>query len=217
LNYAWLELGLSQVGAVWKGHTSDAIGRDVGTATSRVDPRVATVADDVHFVDRIIGTGTGGRPVDNALRLEIALQGTIAPHADTWGHVIDMVLNMSRNVVFLASDILMSARTMLPDVEISDKEVFGLLNWCVELDPLKYGLVHHMWIFERCKGRYIASGCLVLACLLADWLMRLWAIPELMSQSITESTLDWVGAKSSVTSSEVICFPKKGDPGVELQ
>lgn len=41
-------------------------------------------------------------------------------------------------------------------------------------------------------------------------------MPELTSQSMTASTLDWAGAKYSVTSSEVICFPKWADPGVDL-
>jgi hypothetical protein len=46
--------------------------------------------------------------------------------------------------------------------------------------------------------------------------MRLEAMPELTSQLMTASTLDWPGEKNSITSSEVICFPKWADPGVEL-
>jgi hypothetical protein len=75
--------------------------------------------------------------VDDALRLlEIALERTIAPHSDAGGHIVKMLLNMSRDVVFLAGDVLMSTRTMLPEVEVGDEEILGLVYCRAELDPL---------------------------------------------------------------------------------
>jgi hypothetical protein len=47
-----------------------------------------------------------------------------------------MLLNMSRDVVFLAGDVLIGARAMLPVVEVGDKEIFGLIYRRIELDPL---------------------------------------------------------------------------------
>ena len=74
--------------------------------------------------------------MDNALALKIALPRTIAPQPDAWGYIVKMLLYMSRDMVFLARDVLMSTRTMLPDVEVGDEEILGLVYRCVELDPL---------------------------------------------------------------------------------
>jgi hypothetical protein len=51
----------------------------VASAASRVDFREAAVADNAQFIDRITTAGTGSRPMDNALSLEIALLHSIAP------------------------------------------------------------------------------------------------------------------------------------------
>jgi hypothetical protein len=124
---------------VERRHTSDAIGRDVGAAAGRVDSRVAAaVADNVQFPDCIASTGTSSWP-DSILGLDIALPRTIAPHSDARGHIVNMLLNTSWNVVCLAGDVLMSARTMLPEVEVGDEEIFSLVYRRVELDPLIAG------------------------------------------------------------------------------
>jgi hypothetical protein len=175
-------------------HTSDAIGRNKGTAAGRVDSGVASVADDVEFVDGIAGTGTVGRIVDYPLGLDIALPCTISPHSDAWGHIINMFLNMRRDVVFVASNVLI-ARAMLPEIEIGEEEVLGLIYHRVELDPLTSRLEQDTrYTGFLCGFIYadinIALCCLVLACLFADWLIRLGSMPELTSQSITASTLD---------------------------
>ncbi|MDB5910916.1 MAG: hypothetical protein JWP34_5030, partial [Massilia sp.] len=52
--------------------------------------------------------------------------------------------------------------------------------------------------------------------LLTEWPMRSAPIPDVISQSVTTSTVDCLGEKKSMTSSGVICLPKLGDPGVEL-
>ena len=49
----------------------------------------------------ITGTGTGGGPVDNALDLEIALHihstmAAMAAYSEVRGHIINMLLDMSR-------------------------------------------------------------------------------------------------------------------------
>jgi hypothetical protein len=49
-----------------------------------------------------------------------------------------MLLNMGRNVVLLAGDVLVGAIAILPDVEVSDEEILRLMYSCVELDPLMH-------------------------------------------------------------------------------
>lgn len=124
-------------------HTSDTVGCNVGSAAGRVDSRVATVADNAHFVDGVASTGTRGREVDRVFGLDIALRRATIPillidtHSDTRGHIVNMLLDMGRDVVLLAGDVSVSARMMLPDIEVGDEEVLGLVHRCVELDPLR--------------------------------------------------------------------------------
>ena len=119
-------------------HTSDAIGCDVGTATGRIDSWVAAaITDNVQFTDRIVGIGVSRRPVDGAFGLEIALTHTIGSHSDTGRHIVNMLLDMSGNMIFLAGDVLVSARIVLPEIKIGDEEILNLFHRRIELEPLK--------------------------------------------------------------------------------
>ena len=74
--------------------------------------------------------------MDGPFGLEIALTHTIGPHSDTGRHVVNMLLNMSGNVIFLAGDVLVSARTVLPEIKIGDEKILDLAHRRIELDPL---------------------------------------------------------------------------------
>jgi hypothetical protein len=77
-----------------------------------------------------------GRPVYDAFGLEISLHCNLAPHPDTRGDIVNMLLDVSRDVVFLAGDVLMTASTMLPEVKLGDEKIFSLMYLRIELNPL---------------------------------------------------------------------------------
>jgi hypothetical protein len=93
-------------------------------------------------------------------------------------------------VVFFAGDVLIGARAMLPEVELGDKEILGLIYRRIELDPLT-GLCLSL---DTHISLYSFSTCLLIGRL--AYSMRLEAMPEFTSQLMTASTLDWAGEKT---------------------
>ena len=74
--------------------------------------------------------------MDGPFGLEIALTHTIGSHSDTGRHIVNMLLDMSGNMIFLAGDVLVSARIVLPEIKIGDEELLNLFHRRIELDPL---------------------------------------------------------------------------------
>lgn len=60
----------------------------------------------------------GRWPVDSAYLLDISLYCTMAPHADARRDIVNMLLDVSWDVVFLTGDVCVGSRTVLPDIEI---------------------------------------------------------------------------------------------------
>lgn len=60
----------------------------------------------------------------------------VLPEPDTRSDIINVALDISRDMVLATCDILMASAFILPQVEVSKEEVSSLFCCCVELDPL---------------------------------------------------------------------------------
>lgn len=76
-----------------------------------------------------------GRIVDCGLVLDIAFLRTLPSHSNTRGNIVNVLLDMCRDVVCLTGDVLMT-RAVLPEIEISEEEILCLTHGCIELYPL---------------------------------------------------------------------------------
>jgi hypothetical protein len=74
--------------------------------------------------------------VDGAALTEVARGfGPLDTESDTGSDIVDVLLDMSRDMVLLGGDI-MAARGVLPDMVLSIHETLDLTNRGIKLDPL---------------------------------------------------------------------------------
>lgn len=55
---------------------------------------------------------------------------------DTRGDIVDVLLDITWNMILLASDILMGSSTVFPDEEVGKEQILYLISCSVKLDPL---------------------------------------------------------------------------------
>ncbi len=70
------------------------------------------------------------------LLIQATLQPVIFSHCDARGNVVNMLLDMSGNMILIAGNIGMVPRAVLPEVEVGKKKIFGFMDRGVKLNPL---------------------------------------------------------------------------------
>lgn len=132
--------------------------------------------------------------------------------SDAGSYIVDVFLDMCWDMVLLSRNVMTAGR-MLKNIEFGEYEFLDFGNCGIELNPLR-----SMHMSERDFSANNASERVaeLPTCLLVEWPMRSSSNPDVISQSLTASTVDWSGAKKSITSSGVICLPKLADSGAEL-
>lgn len=131
------------------------------------------------------------------------------PEPNSRSHVVNVLRDSGRDMVLFSGDIVAAGR-MFPNVVLGEHKLLDLANRGIELYPLDLSP-------NVRRHRRSASGWEPLTCLLTEWPMRSGPIPDVINHSLTRATVDCAGEKNSITSSGVICWPKLGDPGVELR
>ena len=108
--------------------TSGAFCHNISVTARRVDFRFAGQLRDL-WSDLVIASSSFVKitPVRHPLRS--------CSKTCTGRHIVDMVLNVTRDVVFLCRDVF-GARQVFPNEKVSKKQVFCLFSSGVKLDPL---------------------------------------------------------------------------------
>jgi len=113
-----------------------AVCRDESGATGRVGSGVgrANVVVRLDAMDRF----ANGEPGNTSL-LEVSLIASgLLSEPDSRSDVVDVLLDVTRNVILLTSDISMSpGGTVLPHVEVRVQKILSLFDWGIKLDPLQ--------------------------------------------------------------------------------
>ncbi len=143
--------------------------------------------------------------VMNVAFFDAILLGRVPLHAGSesgpWCDVVNVLHDVAGNVIGLRRDVSVSV-FVFPDVEVRNQQVLNLLSRGIKLDPLE----RNQGVSELLRGparSYVLSP----TCLLVEWPMRSLAIPPATIQSMITSTVSCGGAKNSMTSSGVMCFP----------
>jgi hypothetical protein len=125
--------------------TSDAFSSDEGVTAGRVGSRVnwsnivvrLGAADGLASLEAlVVGSRLASLEVASIALLYATLVETSMAETNTRSQVINVLLHMSWDVIFLSGNISMLSRSIFPDIEVSIDEVLDLINWSIKLNPL---------------------------------------------------------------------------------
>ena len=68
------------------------------------------------------------------------------PESGTRSNVVNVLLDVGRHVICIGRNV-MTSRCMLPDIEVSDEQIFDFGSGRIELDPLK-GIINICFLEE---------------------------------------------------------------------
>lgn len=168
-----------------------------------------TVTGDIYITDAGVWMWKPGELGDERLRndfgvdcVTLCMASTLdasLPKSGTRSHIVNMFLDIRRHVIGFSRNIV-SSRCVLPDVEFSNEKIFNFGGSGVKLNPLKPGS-------ESKAGNLFTETGEGITCLFAESAMRSALIPDSTIHCMTASVVDCSGAKKSMTSSALMCFP----------